>query len=351
VIDATITANDGIQIISISKSSGIEDPDFISVTGCKVWVENEKGNYAEFFDYARTGKYSGTMDDCCFLVGSKWRLRVRTPEGNEYLSTYEELMPNPPVGDVYYQLETKPTSDPDVIERGLQFYINFKANNQYGRFYRWQLTQTYEYHSTWPLDRWLDYDGTHDLKKPDYSNFVCYKTDRLNNIFVLSTDGFTQNNYPAYQFHFVKDQTQQLQHKYSLLVRQFAISEGAHHYWENLRKNNQESVDLFGKQPANIKGNIRNVKDSTELALGYFSLATVTEKRIMVLPIKGLLFDHVYRCHALVIDGPLPPDRPIYFAIDEDANGVRYTGIAGEECIFCTKLGGTTEKPAYWDEQ
>lgn len=352
VIDGMVAADDGLQEIVISKSSPSADPKLIPVSGCTIIVEDFRGNRFYFQESNEKGHYLGYLEGGSVAIGNKYRLRVKTTEGKEYISRYEELMPCPEVSFVYYELQTKQTSDKDVNEKGLQFYIDFKGDNNYGRFYRWQLTQTYEYHSTWPLDRWLDVDGIHDLVKPDYSNYVCYKTDKLGDIFVLSTSGFTQNSYTKYKLHFVPDQTQVLQHKYSLLVRQHSLSEAAYNYWENLRKNNQENVDLFGKQPANVKGNIRNANDSTDVALGYFGVSTVRSKRIMVLPINGLSFNHVYRCRALVIDGPIPPDeRPFYFAADEDAQGNRYVGRAGPECIFCTMHGGTTEKPTFWDNK
>jgi hypothetical protein len=352
VIDGLLATDDGPQEIIISQSSPSEDPKLIPVSKCTVFVEDDKGNRFTFSESANKGHYFGKLEGNPIVIGGRYRLHVKTTDGKEYASNFEELMPCPDVDAVYYELETRQTTDRDITEKGLQFFIDFKGNENYGRYFRWQLTQTYEYHSTWPLDRWLDWDGYHDLPRTDYSNFVCYKTDKLKDIFVLSTAGFSQNTYSHYKLHFVKDQTQELQHKYSLLVRQYSLTESAYNYWENLRKNNQENVNLFGRQPANVKGNIRNVSDSTDVALGYFGISAIRSKRIIVNPIDGLSFNDVYRCRALVIDGPIPPDdRPVYFADDEDGFGVKYTGRAGPECIFCTMLGGTTDKPDYWDEK
>jgi hypothetical protein len=298
------------------------------------------------------GHYLCKIDDGFLLPGARFRLHVQTFKGIEYVSSFEDLLPCPEVGNVYYELETKQTQDPKISENGLQFYIDFKGNSNSGNFYRWQLTETYEYHSKWPLDKWLDKDGNHDLLEPDYSNFVCYKTDKLSNIFVLSTDGFSQNSYSKYKLHYVKDQTQRLEYKYSLLVDQYSLTERAYNYWENLRKNNQETADMFGKQPANVKGNIHNVNDTTDVALGYFGVSLVRSKRIMVYPIAGLSFDRALLCSALVIDpGHLPAERPLYFVTDYDENLVPYLGIGAPACIFCTLAGGTTMKPTYWDQK
>jgi hypothetical protein len=352
VIDGTIIPGKEDQEIVISNSSPTGDPKFLSVSGCKVSVEDSKGNSFPFYESKVTGHYLCKIDESFLILGETYRLHVRTFNGIEYISSYEELLSCPEVGNVYYELETKQTQDPKITENGLQFYIDFNGNSNFGHFYRWQLTETYEYHSKWPLDQWLDKDGNHDLSEPDYSNFICYKTALLSKIFVLSTVGFSQNNYSKYKLHYVKDQTQQLEYKYSLLVNQTSLTEKAYIYWENLRKNNQETVDMFGRQPANVKGNIHNINDTTDTALGYFGVSSLQSKRIMVYSIAGLSFDRALTCRAVVIDpGHLPAERPLYFVTDYDENWVPYLGIGAPACIFCTLEGGTTVKPTYWDQK
>ena len=351
VIDGTIISGNSEQEIMISKSSPTGDPKFISVSNCKVSVEDGKGNSFPFSESKDVGHYLGNIDKGFLVPGARYRLHVQIAKGIEYVSSFEELLACPQVDNVYYELENKPTQDPNITENGLQFFIDLKGNDNFGHFYRWQLTETYEYHSRWPLDKWLDKDGMHDLDEPDYSNFVCYKTDKLKSIYALSTDGFSQNSYSKYKLHFVQDQTQRLEYKYSLLVNQYSLTKRAYNYWENLRKNNQEMADMFGKQPANVKGNIHNVNDTTDVALGYFGVSSVQSKRIMVYPFQGLLFDRASLCKAWIIDGPLPADRPLYFVPDFDENFNPYMGIGAPECINCTLMGGTTVKPTYWNQK
>ena len=351
VIDGIIANNESDQEIVISESSPAENPTFVPVSGCKVSVEDGHGNSFLFSESESKGHYLGRIDAAHLVIGERYRLHVKTSMGAEYASSFEELMPCPEVDRVYYEVETKQTENPEITENGLQFYIDFKGDANSGHFYRLQLTQTYEYHSKWPLDKWLGKDGFHDLVDPDYSNFVCYRTDKLKSIYVLSTDGFSQNKFSKYKLHFVEDQTEVLMYKYSLLVNQYSLTKRAYNYWENLRKNNQETVDLFGKQPANVKGNISNVSDTTDVALGYFTISSVQSKRIMVTPVDGLYFNHFLRCQADIIDGPLPAERPLYYVTDYDANGNIYTGLGAPSCIDCTLVGGTTVKPPYWDEK
>lgn len=347
VINGTISTDKMEQEIVISKTSSPEDPRFYPLSGCDVRVENDQGAYFLFTEASDAGHYQAIVDGSSLQVGTQYRLIVLTPEGKQYLSKFEKLLPCPEVDSVYSELEVKPTANREVNEDGLQFYVDLVANENQGHFFRWQLVETFEYHSTYPLEKWLDYEGYHDLIKPDYSNFTCYKTENVRDIFVLSTKGFTNNNYLRYKLHFVNDHTQRLLHKYSLLVKQISLTEGAYNYWNNLRKNNQESMDLFGRQPAKVKGNVYDADDSTHVALGYFSVFNVKSKRITLSTVKGLSFDQVPYCKAY--PQAIPPDeRPVYFA-DEWYEGEKVTGVTNADCIICTLLGGTTEKPSYWD--
>ncbi len=351
VINGSISADEPNQEIVVSESSSPDNPVFTPVSGCIVKIEDETGNSFPFTESTEAGHYAGTFEGFAVIVGSPYRLSVKTPEGKQYLSKWEKLLPCPAVDSVYSEFESKPTTDPKITEDGLQFYIDFKADKNYGHYFRWQIEETYEYHSTFPLNRWRDENlQYHDLVKPDYTNFVCYKTANLGEIFVLSTEGFATNSYKKFKLHFVNNLTQRLQHQYSILVRQYSLSKEAYQYWETLKKNNQESVDLFGRQPANVIGNIYNANDTTEKALGYFSVSTMNSKRIMIRSVPGISFDKVFYCKAIPIDAPLPPDGAIYFAW-ADLNGEKVLGTTNEDCIFCELLGGTTVKPAYWDDK
>jgi hypothetical protein len=139
---------------------------------------------------------------------------------------------------------------------------------------------------------------------------------------------------------------------YSLLVKQYSLTEAAYTYWNNLRKNNSEVTDIFGKQPAIVNGNIYNVNDSLELVLGYFGVSAVTIKRILVPSVTEFHFNEVSFCHVTKpAEGPEPDYDPLYWAQGLDEYGEPFWGYADSECFICTLLGGTTQKPPYWDKQ
>lgn len=351
-VDGIICNDTEFQEIVISQSNSSGDPEFLPLFGCNVQVEDNKGNIFVFSESTeKKGHYLGKISENYFVTGINFRLKLTTPEGKQYSSKFEVLLPCPAVDLVYYEKQTKPTTDLNVVEDGLQFYIDFVGEENTGKYFRWKLEETYEYHSTWPIRRYLDTQGYVTLIKADYSKFVCYKTEEIPDIFTLSTVGLSQNNYKHYPLHFVNDYTQRLMFKYSLLVKQYSLTEQAYLYWENLRKNNKEAVDLFGRQPAQVKGNIVNVNDSSEIVLGYFGVSSVTSKRIIVPGVTDFNYNKVSFCRVTKPDGMsmLPDERPLYWAQGVDENGEEFWGYADTQCFICTLLGGTTVKPPYWD--
>jgi hypothetical protein len=354
VVEALINDQDSIQKVKLSETSSLEELEIAPLTGCLVTITDMGNNEFRFQESSgQPGVYEGIIDESALQAGNKFRLRFSTPSGEEYESGYEELLRCPPVDSVYYEIESVLTTDPDVDLDGAQFYIDFKAPEDYGRYYRWQLDETWEYHSTWPIRMY--YAGS-IIKDYTDSLFCCYKTQPVDDIFILSTSGLVGNSYRKYKLHFVDDHTQKLMHKYSLLIKQYSISENTYYHWSALEKNNQESGGLFDRQPELVKSNVINTRNSGEVVLGYFGVSSMKTKRIIISDIRGLSFRDVPWCKAgklpeHFLEYSCPEEWPIYLVMIWDPlKEEAVYGTAPQECFDCTLLGGTTEKPSYWDE-
>lgn len=354
VIEGLLT-NDGKPLeIVISRPSQPENPRFNPISGCIVTIENDQKISFTLSESDEAGHYSAQVDPMFARVGACYRLSVKTPTGKTYVSNFEEMMPCPKVDSVYYELKTIQTSTIGDDEDGIQFFIDFRGDPTMGRFFRWSLVETYEYHSTWSIRAFLDEDSKYVFVPEDFSNYVCYKTDPIYDIFTLSTDGFAQNIYNKYPLHFVNNETQRLMYHYSLLIKQYSLSEGAYQFWENIRMNNKENASLYGKQPSPFKSNIHNVGDTTETVLGYFGVSAVSTKRINIRFIEGLTFNKVKYClnykKKMRLDS-IPTERPLYLYPFIKNDGSIFWVWGDRDCFFCDMHGGTLERPSYWDDK
>jgi len=80
--------------------------------------------------------------------------------------------------------------------------------------------------------------------------------------------------------------------------------------------------------------------------LGFFTVAGIDEERVFVDRPDELTeeFSYCFPEYFVPLSLIHPSNWPIYLWEDD----MGYTAVANDECFDCRKLGGTTEKPAFW---
>lgn len=351
VVSGQVNKGDEIQRINVSTTSPVSQSQYFPVTGCVVKILDDKGNSYIAVD-KKDGNYEAVIPQTALIPGTAFKVDIVTPGGVNIVSDFDQMHDCPALDTVYYRLDSLPSSNPLVFTKGIQFYTNLDAQNYNSRYFKWEITETYEYHSTFPIE-WY-YDGTvHHILPPDKSKMVCWKTALIKDVFTLTTKNQAVNKYDKVPFHFVDNvSSRRLLYGYSLLVRQFAVSEAAYAYWEKIRTNSNEQGGLYTRQPMVIKGNMHNLTHPDQDVLGFFEATSVTSKRIFVQKVENLPLDSSPECsadQANILRGGLKAipywAYPAYLV----ATDYGYIVILLEpQCYDCTKSGGNTVKPAYW---
>ena len=346
VVSGRITDKEGWQEVEVSLSSSIESPVYIALSGCLVKIHDNTGNEFPLEEY-QPGKYHVWMGQENLHAGTSYQVSVSTPAGEEILSGFDTMPKGPQLDSVYYAIEDIPTSDPENYLRVMQFYVDLNAEGDYSQYYKWEVTETYEYEAAYPAEYYFD-GAHHEIKPPDYSNKVCYASGLIKKVFTISTKNLTQNIYHRYPLHYIDGSTSRLGILYSILVRQFAMSEAAYNYWEQLRINSNEKGGLYEKQPLSIKGNLKNLTNTATDVLGYFQVVSVSERRYFYHNIPGIELNFSDGClkEGLGRGGWkefYPSDFPVYYNFS--GGSVR---ILSRECVDCRLMGGTTVKPDFW---
>jgi hypothetical protein len=350
VVFGQLTTESVDQVISVALASSLEDPEPVPLNDCRVSIEDIRGNsYTgnEFED----GRYRIRIPRERLVPGEKYRLEVTTPAEVKLESGYEELLECPDIDTVYFIKDTLPTSDPEVFTEGIQFYLDLDAGDYENAYYKFDVEETWEYHTEYPLEWYFDGSVLHHVEPRDFSNNVCWKTRQIRDIFILSTLELKNNSYRKFPLQFVDNTTQRLLYLYSILVKLYAISDQAYFFWDQLRVNNTEQENLYETQPLQVKGNMVNLTRPGQSVLGYFMVSTVKTKRIFVKDVPDLEIRYqpdcgIFRLRYGLKD--LTPDvyqYPVYLFIDR---GTIYE--LTPECIFCEMSGGTTTRPDYWPE-
>jgi hypothetical protein len=161
---------------------------------------------------------------------------------------------------------------------------------------------------------------------------------------------------------------------YSILVKQYSISQNEYEFWNNLKQVNETGGDIFAKQQYAVISNIHNSKNPNERVLGFFQVSAVSLKRKNILyrdvALMGLPF-YSYSCKTWQFspaDFSRPQSPPKtwddvywYLSIVSDYTFVQpvYSGLGNTdlvelefsrpECANC-ELFGSSLKPDFWND-
>ena len=353
VINATLNSIPGMQTFQISRSDGLVYPEFKPESSCMVEVEDEEGDRLSF-EETSPGYYSTDVPAGFMTSGDQYMLRVVTSDGSIYQSEYSRLNPPTAIDSIYYELESYPTTDPEVSIEGIRFYVDFQVDAEESEYMLWELVETWEFHDPDYEGYIYSYDRVLRPLPDDMSDRQCWFSGNVNEIFTLDVANLTKTSYTRMPLHFVSNETQRLSYGYSLLVRQHAMDGPAFRYWDELKKNSQAQSGLYDRLPSLTPSNITNVDDPDERILGFFGVSGVTEKRIFVKDVEGLKKYDVSFCF------PYPElprfrflmtsDLPVFASrANHPLTGVEVFGQTIQECLDCrVRKGSAADPPDFW---
>ncbi len=350
VISGSIIKGDSIQTVTISRSTPYNNSSHDPIGNCEVWAINEFEQ--EFhFEESKTGVYKIKIPEQFLNFNSQFKLRVNTPDGNEYESSYEPILESSPVDIVYYEEESFHSSSVDY-PNGLQFYLDLKAPSGFSRKYRWKLEETWEYHThkiygeISPVDTTFFYPPKDSISK-------CWRTIPVVGLYSSSTENLSLNEKKKIPLNYVPKSSIQLNYGYSLLVKQYALSDVAYEYWNRHQFFINESGGLYDKQPSQSKSNIYNINNSDEIILGLFWAASFTQKRVFFKGPLGNIIINQY-CELDTLNKKSNISGVNYFGLlgfkEIGDSRIPIYGTAPKKCFDCQLQGGTNIKPIFWED-
>jgi hypothetical protein len=248
-----------------------------------------------------------------------------------------------------------------VNEDVVQLYVTTHDPENNTKYYRWTYEETWQYHP--PFYSNLDYvDG--EVVYRDFANnsiYDCWQSSPSTNILVNSTVRLQEDVVYKQPLLAINTRTNsRLDVKYSMLVRQYALTKEAFEYWDLLKKNSENLGTLFDPQPSQLPGNLYCTTQPDEPVLGFVSAGAVVEKRLFIrrsdIPISipynrnpSCLIDTIPAYPPSVLEeafaqGDTIPLNPVY----------GFGGLEGYEasstyCVDCRTRGGTNVEPDFWE--
>jgi hypothetical protein len=338
VVDAFLNSRDGTATVLLSRTLPIYSPDAAPVeVNAQVKIIDENG--AELL-LQETDKGSYTKTNITVDPNLKYRLSIQTNLNERYLSDAVPVLLTPKIDSLFW------LPDDDAVS----FYINTKNNESSPRFYRWDCFESYEYNSAFASTAKL-ISGVPHLRTPEEYINKCYRIIPYPDMILGSATSSVENVISNAEVKSIEAGSIKLSQTYSLLVRQYSLTEEAYNHWTKLKQTTESLGGLFDPMPTQVSGNIHNINSDGQIAIGFFSAGSFDEKRIFVnfydLPISLRRYSTNCQADSLTFaELSLQSDGTLLVA-PYGTPPIGYL-ISTRECIDCRFLGGTLTKPPFW---
>lgn len=346
VIDGVINAGSDSTFIKLSRTKKFENGIVIDhETGAQLTVEGDDNS-----SYPLVETVTGTYATAGLNLNNshKYRLRIKTTNGKEYLSDFVVVKNSPPIDSVGFT--AKPSQ--------LTIYANTHDAGNNTKYYRWEYTEAWKFHSTYESF----WNGTAPRAKEDYVYF-CFGKDTSSYITLANTTKLTGDVVYQAPITTIDPSSEKIEIRYSIEVKQYALTSDAYNFWDNLHKNNETNGTIFDAQPSDNQTNYHCLTDPKELVVGYLSVGSVATKRIFIdrgqllqsydpqyTYANGCQIDTAYYAKNqygifatptfVAIDGLYFPPTPPFGA----PSAVTYST---KDCADCTARG-VTQQPSFW---
>jgi hypothetical protein len=292
---------------------------------------------------------------------NNYSLKITTANGKVYQSDFVPAKNSPPIDSVYYGIQSN----------GLEIYSNTHDPSNNTRYYRWDYTETWEftsafdsfdYLSTSPIDTVL-------VRSPANQVYVCWRSDTSSSITLNSSAKLTKDIITANPLTFIASTSEKLGNRYSIMVRQYALTPDAYNYYQQLKKNSEQLGSIFDAQPSELPGNIHCVTNPAETVVGYITAGSPAEKRIFINnqslpawladnPYAGCIADTVLFQEVIgkSIVNEVPQyiysgiQMPIIAITPPGSSKILGYSASSPACVDCT-LRGTNIQPGFWTNE
>lgn len=271
VVEGVINTGNDSTFFKLTRTVNIADG--VSPTGvnnCAVTVENEEGN-SFTLQQIGSGKYAiGPMN---LDPTKKYRLHIKTDDGKEYASDYTASKATPPIDSIGF------------IPQGnnLHIYVNTHDATNNSRYYHWDFAETWRFHAKYQSNYIVDPDSNKlRLRNSDEQSYYCFTGDASSNILIGSSAKLSQDVIYQAPLITIPAESEKIETRYSILVRQYALTKEAYAFWENIKKNTEQLGSIFDAQPSQLMGNIHCISNPAEPVIGYISVTNVQSKRVFI---------------------------------------------------------------------
>ncbi len=338
VVEGMITDNSTPTIIKLSYSVPVNSTMPSVINYASVVIESNDGaSYVLPFDH-QSLDYRANI---AAVPGKEYRVKILIAE-DLYESAWVPLLETPAITDVGF----------DRNYGGMNIRISTGDPSGNIRFYRWTFEEDWEINSA--VRAQVRYDQAANIVE-DYfgeESFICYRHAESQTLLLGSSADLSENVINNRIIHWVNETDDRMSVRYSINVKQHAISSDAYKFYDVMRKITENMGSIFDPQPAELAGNITCMSDPEKRVIGHVYAATEQTKRLFISSSEATDWKFRMQCeYQNIANTPsgLRTNYPYpflpYLFLDVQSN--TYPS-ATSNCVDCRLRGGTNNKPSFW---
>ena len=333
------TGTNAVTTITLSRTRNLYDTlPFDPERAAKAVIEAEGG---PMYNLQEQGDGVYNSANLNLSASGKYRVRITTTDGNQYISDFVPVKQTPAIDSITWQQDID----------GVNLFVNTHDPRNDTRYYRWQYVETWEYHSFY--DSYLGYKNgqVYFLDSTEYKG-KCWSNVSSTEVFLGSSTKLADDVISQVPLTSIPRHSERILVKYSILVKQYALTREAFEHWQIMEKNKRQRGTIFDGQPAQLTQNIRCITNPEEPVIGWVSASSVAEKRIFIRNSEVAPWGKGpvgVSCSAFIVDPATastylndPENAPAYYVM----NGL---AITKRHCVDCTLVGdGEPIRPSFW---
>ena len=359
VIQGRILSGDK-SIIYITRTQPLtSNEESESVLNAQVTIIGENGYESELaeFDIENDYYYVDTQE---LPNNTLYALQVKV-DNEVYQSEFQPILVTPEIDEVNYRERND----------GVSIHVSTHNDEDASRFYMWTFEEDWEFHATLDIKGVQGIPVFNEKTYPDLSlngghnpYLYCWKHAESSNIHIYSTAQLETNAVKEVELFRIPIDDIRISYIYSILVKQWNLSEQAFNYYRTLEDMTEESSGLFTPMPSEIKGNITCISTPTQKVHGFVIASTITTKRIFIYEDQFEQIHSEYE-HECIWKRPDLNSQTWYFewtqniekngaiAVTKDGDilgsDFLYNTLYSRECVDCRAVKGATKKrPDFW---
>lgn len=340
VVEGVINPGSDTTIIKLSKTVNVSNkttsnPELEALVN----IEDSQGNMWQL-NGDGTGRYL-SVGILSLPATSKYRLNISTSKGEKYQSDFVDIKPTPPIDSVGYNIKNG----------DLGVYVNAHNPSNNTRYYRWEFNETWQFNVEYESSLMVDTLAKQLVaRRADQQVFSCFGNDVSTNILLGSTISLSSDVVYQNQLTNMALSSEKLETKYSIIVKQYALTTDAYQFYTLLKKNTEQLGGLFGELPSQLTGNIHCISNPAKIAIGYITATNVQSKRIFIshssLPPTTTIYPFNCEIDSTGDGGIFIGSTKVITPIAYDSQTRKYI-YSSAGCADCTTRG-TNKMPSFW---